>query len=215
MRNKGLHILIKPNPLQSVSCSPWGTITRAGICQGYGLCSLLPFVIKISPCSCGCQAPGEGSGAVGHTRNEEFRFWPYCRECHWYFHRSSGLTCCRMGHTCWWCHPLSEALEREVYSIILHLKTRGLALLFPVPVWVGGFFCSDPVWWQTVTSVKAAGSAPCSPQSIDVHWFICFFHCCLFSSPNVAVCSIILELKSKISEANYSGLLTQVARNHE
>lgn len=70
-------------------------------------------------------------------------------------------------------------------------------------------------WWQTNHCKIAAGSAPHSPQSIAVHWFIYFLHCGLFSSVNVVDHSITLELKSKISEANSSGLLTQVARSHE
>lgn len=53
MRNKGLHILIKPNPL-SVSCSPWSIITFTVICQGYILCFLLCIGIKIISC-CICK----------------------------------------------------------------------------------------------------------------------------------------------------------------
>lgn len=114
------------------------------------------------------------------------------------------------GSHCWCCHPLSEALEREIQSFYI---SKHEALL-----------CSSQSQceWEDfllMTNCKqckiAAGSAPHSPQSIAVHWFICFFHCCLFSSPHVVVHSVILELKSKISKANYSGLLTQVARNHE
>lgn len=105
--------------------------------------------------------------------------------------------------------------KRGVFNHFTSQNSRPCSAL-PSPSVSGKIFL---LWSSLMTNCNqckiAAGSAPRSPQSIDVHWFIYFFHCCLFSSPKVAVCSIILELKSKISEANYSGLLTQVARNHE
>lgn len=75
MRNKGLHILIKPNPLQSVSCSPRGTST-CDLPRLWPLSFITPCV-KIIPPFWACQAAGEGSGAVWHTRNAEFRVWPF------------------------------------------------------------------------------------------------------------------------------------------
>lgn len=66
MRNKGLHILIKPNPLHSASCSPRATST-CDLPRSWPL-FFITLCDKNTPLFVWMPSPGGGSGAVGHRR---------------------------------------------------------------------------------------------------------------------------------------------------